>query len=404
MAGADQGVFPHTRHLLRPAPFVPRRAPQATDLSPEGPVHGYTRTVGFSLLLAVLISASPASDKKEAATHYQRGISLYKESNYSAALSEFKAAHAALPSWEVLFNIGLCQRRLFQYGSAIRSFDHYLAEGGAKVPKDRRAAVDQELEQIRALTAPVAVIVNGASANVLVDGDPQGVTPLSTMVLLGPGKHVVRAEREGCAPDEKTIEVVSGQAQAVTLDPRSLTAPGHVVVECTPSGAMLAIDSDVEVRCPVEIDLKPGTHELVARADGFATQRTEVIVQPGQPRSVRLSLVSLEGATSRPFPVLGVTLAGGGLVLGGVGALFAVLAQGAAKDVTTLSTTGGVWDAKAVALQSTGQRNEVLGWTLIGVGAAAAVAGVATIVITSTRPVQVSLSVGTSGVFACGSF
>lgn len=359
----------------------------------------------LSLALAALLAATPA-EKKEAATHYQRGISLYKESNYSAALSEFKAAYQAVPSWEVLFNLGLCQRRLFQYGPAIRSFDRYLAEGGAKVPADRRAAVDQELQQIRALTATVAIIVKGASAKLLIDGEPAGDTPLSELVLLGPGKHLVRAEREGCAPDEKTIEVVSGQAQAVELDPKSLTAPGHVVIECVPAGAQVSIDSGDEQRCPLEVDLKPGTHELLAHAEGFAQLRTEVIVQPAQPRTVRLALVSAAPA-ARPFPVLGVSLLGGGVVLGGLGALFAVLASSAGKDITALSATGGTWDAKALATQAGGQRDTVLGWTFIGLGGAALAAGVVTLVLQPGAPseaVGLQLRVGPSGVFACGSF
>lgn len=355
------------------------------------------------LALAAALSSTPAASRKEAATHFQRGISLYKEANYAAALSEFKAAYTAVPSWEVLYNLGLCQRRLFQYGAAIRSFDRYLGEGGAKVPGDRRASVAQELEQIRALTAPIAVLVKGEKARVLVDGEEVGVTPLPEFLLLGPGKHLVRAEREGCAPDEKTVEVVSGQAQAVELDPKSLTAPGRVVVECTPAGAEVSIDAAEARACPLEVELAPGTHELVANAAGYAQLRTEVIVQPAQPRTVRLSLVST-APPPRPFPVLPVALLGGGVVLGGVGAVFAVLADGAAKDVSTLSSSGGAWDARAVATEAAGQRNSVLGWTFIGLGSAAAVAGAVTLALHSTKPVEVALVPGPTGVFACGRF
>lgn len=356
----------------------------------------------LSLVLAVFLSAAPTA-KQEAATHFQRGIALYKDNNFSAALSEFKAAYAAVPSWEVLFNIGLCQRRVFQYGLAIDSFTRYLNEGGAKVPKERRAAVDQELQQIKALTAPIAVIVKGAPAKVLVDGEPIGTTPLTEMVLLGPGKHVVRAEREGCAPDEKSIEVVSGVAQALELDPRSLTAPGRVSVECSPANVMVAVDSDEARACPLQVDLSPGTHELVARAEGHAVLRTEVIVQPGEPRSVRLSLVPVQ-APGRPFPVLGVSLLAGGAVTAGVGAIFAIMAGSASSEVTKLSTSGGTWDATAAATEAAGKRNNVLGWTLIGVGSALAAGGIVAIVVNANQPVEVSLVPGPTGVFACGSF
>lgn len=369
-------------------------------------VTGRLRRVVLSLALAALISATPA-EKKEAATHYQRGISLFKEANYPAALSEFKAAYQAMPSWEVLFNLGLCQRRLFQYGAAIKSFDRYLAEGGPKVPADRRAAVDTELTQIRALTATVAIIVKGPTAKVSLDGELLGETPLNELALLGPGKHLVRAERDGCSPDEKTIEVVSGQAQAVELDPKSLTAPGRVTFECTPTGAQLTVDSEELRECPVEMFLKPGTHEVVAQLEGYAQLRTEVIVQPAQPRTVRLTLVSSAPA-AKPFPVLGVSLLGGGVVLGGLGVMFALLADGNAKDISTLSSMGGTWDAKAVATQAAGQRNTVLGWTFLGLSGVALAAGVVTLVIQPGAPsspsARLQLGLSPSGVFACGSF
>lgn len=362
----------------------------------------HSRPVGLPLVLAVVLWAAPSA-RQEAGTHYQRGISLYKESNYSAALSEFKAAYAALPSWEVLFNIGLCQRRLFQYGQAIQTFTRYLAAGGAKVPKDRRAAVDQELQQIRALTAPIAVIVKGAPAKVLVDGEALGATPLTEMVLLGPGKHVIRAEREGCSPDEKAIEVVSGQAQAVELDPRSLTAPGKVSVECTPATAMVAVDNGAERSCPFEVDLPPGTHELVARADGHALLRTEVIVQPTEPRAVKLSLVPM-AAPSRPFPVLGVSLLAGGVAAAGVGAVFALLARSASNEVSQLSSMGGTWDLTAAATESAGKRDTALAWSLIGAGSALAATGIVLIAINPGSSTEVSLIPGPTGVFACGTF
>lgn len=354
----------------------------------------------LALALAAVLTAAPADARREAGAHYTRAISLYKEGNFSAALSEFKAAFAAAPSWEVYFNIGLCQRRLFQYGQALRSFDRYLAEGGPRVPAARHAAVQQELKEIRALTAPVAVIVKGPSATVLVDGDALGVTPLSDLVLLGPGKHVVRAEREGCAPDEKTIEVVSGQAQAVELDPRSLTAPGRVRVECTPVGALVTIDGREEGACPLARELAPGSHELSARAEDHALLRTEVVVQPATPRTVHLALVP----TTRPFPVLGVGLLGGGVALGALGTVFALLATGAAKDVSALSSAGGPWDANAIATQAAGQRHSALGWTFIGLGVASAAAGGVVLGLQAGRAPALALVPGPTGVLACGSF
>ncbi len=347
---------------------------------------GYTPTVPpkpivvlFALLFAFQASAQPPAAKKEAGVHYKRGVDFYKENNFSAALAEFKAAYQAAPSFEVLFNIGLSERRLFKYGQALRTLNKYLEDGAEKVPKDRRAAVAQEIELIRSLTAPIAVIVNGPPANVHLDGELIATTPLTEMLLIAPGKHVLRAEREGDVPEEKPLEVVSGVSQAVTFELKSLKAPVAVAVETTPPGAQLSADGAPGVATPTTLSLVPGTHELVARLDGYQPARIEIIVSPGQPRSAKITLMAAPVvravAPPRKFPVVGAAFLGGGLLLGGAGAYFAVQAQSYGKQMTDLTRSGATWDPSLKTVQENGQRAQLDAQVLIGAGTAAVLAG-----------------------------
>jgi hypothetical protein len=361
----------------------------------------------LSLALAISIAAAPASsdERKEAGAHYQRAVGFYKEGDFKGALTEFRAAYDLLPSFEVLFNIALCERRLFNYARAMRTLDQYLMEGGQKVPAERREAVARELEAIKVLTAPVAVIVEGAPATVLVDGEKVGETPLSELLVLSVGKHTVRAERAGCSPDEKRLEVKSGQAQSVTLAPASLTAPVEVAVECGAPNALVSVDGQAGVACPGALSLAPGSHELVGRAKGFIDQRTEVLVQPGQARKVSLSLVALPPPAA-PFPTLGVSLLGAGVVAGGLGIYFASAASQSAQRTSTIIRAGGPWDAAAVANQEAGQRDALLGWTFLGVGAGALAAGAVSLALHARAPAEteVSVTLVPGGLAACATF
>ena len=79
--------------------------------------------------------------------------------------------------------------------------------------------------------------------------------------------------------------------------------------------------------------------------------------------------------------------------------------DGAGNELTALSKTNGTFDAQALAIQSTGQRNNVLAWVFIGAGSAIAATGLVTLIINlSQQPVQVSFAPTASGVSACGSF
>ncbi|MEW6432678.1 MAG: PEGA domain-containing protein [Myxococcota bacterium] len=342
--------------------------------------------------------------RREAGAHFKRGVTFYKEGNFQAALTEFKSAYELVPSYEVLFNLALCERRLFHYGPAMRTLTQYLMEGGERIPAERREAVAREVEAIRALTSPVAVIVDGAPATVLVDDEPVGTTPFSELLLLGIGKHKVRAEREGCTPDERVIEVKSGQAQSVQLSPASLTEPMPVEVGCVTPGARVSADGAAPVACPATLTLPPGTHELVASAPGFVSARTEVLVEPGKPRRVTIAELAVR---ARPFPTLGVSLLGGGVALGGAGLAFALMASANATRTADTVRAGGPWDAAAVSNEQAGVRNSALAWTFLGLGAGALAAGVITLALQlSGQPsAGVALLLPTpGGLVACGTF
>ena len=358
----------------------------------------------FALALVTVLTLHAVPDeRKEASGHYQRAVGLYKDGDFQAALLEFRTAYELAPSYEVLFNIALCQRRLFNYALAMRTLDQYLMEGGSRIASERRDAVSREREAIRALTAPVAIIVDGKPATVSVDGEKIGLTPLQDLLVLSVGKHKVRAEREGCTPDERVVEVRSGQAISVQLAPVSLTEPVEVTVECATPLTSVSIDQAPAVGCPTTLSLVPGNHELLARADGFVTSRTEVSVQPGQVRKVTVGELV---PRPPPFPTVGVSLMGGGVVLGGVGLAFALMASANAQHTTTLIRSGGPWDAAAMNNEATGQRNSLLGWTFLGVGAGALAAGVVALVVQvkNPAPVTVSLVPMPGGFAACASF
>ncbi len=341
--------------------------------------------------------------RKEAGAYFKRGVAFFKEANFQAALTQFRGAYELMPSYEVLFNLALCERRLFFYGRAMRTLTQYLMEGGARIPPDRRDAVAREVEGIRALTSPVAVIVEGGPATVLVDEEPVGQTPLSELLLLGIGKHKVRAEREGCSPDERVIEVRSGQAQSVQLAPASLTEPVPVELACGTPGTLLSADGAAPVSCPATLALPPGSHELIATAPGFVSARTDVLVEPGRARRITIAELTLR---PRPFPTLGVSLLGGGVALGGTGLALALLASGSAARTGTTIRAGGPWDAAAIANEQAGARYSQLAWVFLGVGAGALSAGIVALIVqlTGAPAPGVTLLPAPGGLVACGTF
>jgi PEGA domain len=350
----------------------------------------------FVLVLSALsaVAAPPtAANRQEARDRYEKGVKLYKEGDYASALAEFKAAYQAMPTWEVLYNIGLSERRLFRYGQAVKSLNRFLEEGGKKVPKDRRESVEKELEQISDLTALVTVKVDNGM-KISVDGEVVGNSPLEP-ILIGPGRHTFKAEHEGMSSDEKTLEIVSRTKAEVNLVPlaRSDSAPGELVFESTPTGAIITVDGRLAGITPTKLQVAPGGHEVLADADNYATTRQEVVVAAGQSRKVVITLERPQeqgsGGEARRLrmPVAGlITMgAGAGVLIGGV--VLNTQATSQAKKMSELFKTGGAWDANAQAIQRAGLADQTWAWVLTIAGSAAIAAGlVVTFLTLSSGP------------------
>jgi hypothetical protein len=335
------------------------------------------------LAVLTMISSLPlfaASDmEKEAATRFQRGVGLYKDGDFEAALTEFKQAYRLAPFYEVLYNIGLTQRRLYQYGAAVKSLNDYLSEGGKKVTPARRELVRKELEEIRSLTASVTVKVSGlAGATILVDGEEAGKAPLKEPLLLRPGKHTITATRTDETATE-TISLLTGSEVTVTLEPQ--LAQGKLIINSDPPNALVSVDGTLQGETPVVVVVAVGSHTILADRDGYATATMEAAVTPGQARTVTVKLTpggnSETASSGRHVPVVGILVSAGGLGLLAGAVVFNLQAQGAAQQMTQLFAAGtGTYDRSAQAIEAKGHTASALSWTMGLLGGAALVTGV----------------------------
>lgn len=261
------------------------------------------RLVCVLVLPLWLVLASPAHAdepspraREEAGARFSRGVKLFEAQDFAAALAEFEAAYRLTPAFQVLFNIGVTQKKLFRYNDAVRTLGRYLTDGGDKVPPDRRTQVERELAEIRALVAEVSVKVEGMPATIEVDGRVAGETPLSDALLLPSGKHTIRALRDGEEPAVKEIEVVSGERIEVALAPQpraSVPTTARLSVTSKPVGAQLFIDGKRAERNPWTGTLPPGGHEIRGELDGYQKARTELVLTAGQERELVLELTML---------------------------------------------------------------------------------------------------------------
>ncbi len=183
-----------------------------------------TAALSLCLGLAILAPSLPAvaqpsaASKEEARSRYERGKQLYEEGAFDAALIEFQRAYDLAPSYKILYNIGQVHRQRNDYASALRVFERYLKEGGADIDAKRKAEIDKEIAQLKGRVATLQITTNVPGAEILVDDEPVGKTPLPQGVLVNSGKRKITASKEGRVPVSKIINVAGSDTMKIALD------------------------------------------------------------------------------------------------------------------------------------------------------------------------------------------
>ncbi|MDP9001270.1 MAG: PEGA domain-containing protein [Myxococcota bacterium] len=183
-------------------------------------------------IVATLFSTSASAQDKdanantrEAAKHFQRAVSLYGEADYRAAVVEFKRAYSLAPNTAVLYNIGETEYQLQDYAGALTTFHRYLLETH---PTDaHRTEVERNVEVLRTRVGRLRITtLPAAGAEIMVDDQSVGKTPLEDAVLVSIGHRKVVASMPGLAPVIRYVDVAAEDDVAVNLPAAGSTEVG----------------------------------------------------------------------------------------------------------------------------------------------------------------------------------
>ncbi len=219
------------------------------------------RLPACALALVVVTSAAARADApnpatREAAQHFRRGVALYGEADYRAALVEFKRAYAIAPNPSVLFDIGQTCFQLQDYAAALGAFERYLADAGPNAV--HRADAEGALEILRSRVGRLAITTSPAGCEVTVDDESIGRTPLAHPVVVSIGRRKVSAFLGGRMPVTRYIEVAAGDTVPVELALPEPNEPRPRLVEAPPPApAPLAVAPSPRVERRGGVGLAP---------------------------------------------------------------------------------------------------------------------------------------------------
>ncbi|MCD6463584.1 MAG: PEGA domain-containing protein [Thermotogae bacterium] len=135
-----------------------------------------------------------------------------------------------------------------------------------------------------------------SGATVLIDGQPEGVTPFTGETPAG--THTLTVVKEGYITESRTIEVLPFEVSRYTFN---MLPDGTTRFGSQPPGAVVRVDGRLVGTTPVSTVLDPGVHDFEMELDGYFVHRGFITVQEGKVTEIHVELVpkaflKIEGA------------------------------------------------------------------------------------------------------------
>lgn len=337
----------------------------------------------FIFVLCATFSATTAGAQDRAADALiDRGIGLFREGQYAAALETFEEAHRRSPTVRSTAQIGVTEHALGHYVRAYEMLREALDSANDPwLTRARRQTIQEAFDATRAFVAEIEVRGNlgaaGDTLTVFVSGERRGPCPLPRAVPVLAGRVEIELRAEAEASPRVT--------RRVTVEPRTVT-----VVEFHAE--------DVTV-----------VRNVAARPAGAASS--------SRPNSLATDTAASGDTTAAP-PSNGLTIAGWTSVGVGVaglatGAVFHVLREQSVSDHNSRAdcgTTLAVEGEGCAELRSDGTTRQAVMIAGYAVGGVALITGIVLLALPKSEPEESSAAVscaptfGTWGIGCAGTF
>ena len=174
-------------------------------------------------LAAPAAMADPAADKKLARDLAEQGDDALDQKDYGRALDLFGRAYQLVPAATIAVGIARADVGLGRLVAAHERYQAIVREGVPAGANDalRKAVADAgaELTALKPRIPALIVRVRGVTdAKLTLDGEGYPDAAVGIRRSIDPGKHVVRAMRDGAKPAERRFEVIEGGTAEVELE------------------------------------------------------------------------------------------------------------------------------------------------------------------------------------------
>lgn len=247
----------------------------------------------------------------EAREAYDAARLLFSDGDYRGASAKFQRAYELHPDPRLLWNTAACEKEQRNYARASQLIERYLEEGGERLAKQSRENAEQTLRALQGFSSRVSLRGVPDGARILVDGSLVATAPLGAPLRVDLGKRILRVEAPGYKPFLQELSVPGNTEMEVEVTLKPAEEKSQLSVVTTGGQDTIRIDGRFVGEGRFTGSLAPGAHRLTVTALGKNPFETDLVLAPGQTRTLQ---VTLEDAKKKP---LWPWLAGGAIVVAG---------------------------------------------------------------------------------------
>jgi hypothetical protein len=269
-----------------------------------------------------------------AKAEYEAGRILYGDKDFGNAIVKFMKAHELSKDPRLLWNIAVCEKNLRHYSKMLADIQRYRTEAAALLSDDEKAQSVEIIKTVEAFVSRMKLTASEDGAEVFIDDEKVGETPLPGPVIVDVGARKIRLTKKGFKEALVTKEVTGGGELTVIVDIEKEIHRGRLAVNAGPND-ILSLDGKVIGKEHWEGSLQSGGHTLKVTAQGMLPYQSEVVIQDEKARRVDVTLTPVpRDATKTVLWIVGGAALAAGAAVGG---FFLFKPQTAQPAVGTIS-------------------------------------------------------------------
>jgi len=249
----------------------------------------------------------------DAKVDYEAAKVYFNDKDYGRAYLKFQSAYDRSKDARLLWNMAACQKEQRKYAKVVPLVEQYIKDRGDKLtPADRDLATGL-LAAIKPGVTSVKIDVSEPDADIYLDDELIGKSPLSTSTLVDLGPHKLHVKKQSFDDVDQPLNA-GGESVTVNVKMTRTVHEGRVIVKAGAEDT-ITIDGAVVGSGTYSAKLASGSHVLRVSAPGMRTYQGDVVVTDNETREVPVTLDKAETKVVVPtwiwYTIAGVVVVAG---------------------------------------------------------------------------------------------